>query len=204
MPRLRLLLLTGCCCRLFHEYIRLRLDQLENFAAFSSRHDSFWPYFEIAARNATQRNPRSVGQDATGWLTFKMRVPEPLFKEFVYNAAPSSCFVVGKEQGPVLKPAWGDDLWWTPSRYTIVCETLVAVDRIVPSLDDMCLEDEDFKYTPTIFPKGTTSSPCGGEMMLAGVLGRTFIPRPANLPPDAHLFPAGQCGIIVGERCDAA
>ena len=78
------------------------------------------------------------------------------FKEFVYNAAPSSCFVVGKEQGPVLKPAWGDDLWWTPSRYTIVCETLVAVDRIVPSLDDMCLEDEDFKYTPTIFPKGTT------------------------------------------------
>jgi hypothetical protein len=89
-----------------------------------------------------------------------MRVPEPLFKEFVYNAAPSSCFVVGKEQGPVLKPAWGDGLWWTQSRYTIICETLVAVDRIVPSLDDMCLEDEDFKYTPTIFPKGTTSRGC--------------------------------------------
>ena len=111
MLRLRLLLLTGCCCRLFHEYIRLRLDQLENFAAFSSRHDSFWPYFEIAARNATQRNPRSVGQDATGWLTFKMRVPEPLFKELVYDNAPSSCFVVGKDLCPVLKPPWGHELW---------------------------------------------------------------------------------------------
>jgi len=189
--------------RLMHDYIRRRLDQLENFTAFSSRHDSFWPYFMIAARNATQRNPRSVGQDATGWLTFKMRVPEPLFKELVYEAAPSSCFVVGKEQGPVLKPIW-DDLWWSPSRFTIVCKTLVAVDRIVPSLDDMCLEDEHFEYTPTIFPKGTTSSPCGGEMMLAGVLGRTFIPQQSGtahtLPAIHYLFPAGQCGVIVGER----
>ena len=158
MPRLRLLLLTGCCCKLFHDYIRLRLDQLENFAAFSSRHDSVWPYFMIAARNATQRNPRSVGQDATGWLTFKMRVPEPLSKEFVYEAAPSSCFVVGKEQGPVLKPIWGDDSWWTPSRYTIVCQTLVAVDRIVPS----------FSWTTCAWKMRTSStrqpsSPCQGD-----------------------------------------